>query len=782
MKKLFPLFLLIVFSCNPEPPDSDGDGIIDSEDQCPELAGTASYQGCPAYTLTVNTNPSDGGSVSPSSGQHKHGSIISLSANPSSEYVFENWSGDVNGNLNPLNITMLSNKSVIANFSKKKYPLSIEINGEGTVEEKEIKTGAATDYESGTIVELTAVPKDNWIFSDFQGDLESNNNPEKITVDGPKTVEVNFKELFNVEVNVSDDGKFGSYEIKLISGYFDSNSKKYSDGSVIKLISMPNQNSTFCGWGADIDSQESEVTITVKSNLTINLCMIEKPKVTLNFKIFGEGSISDGNFNSRDDISVDYYVGQDIEIVVTADKDWKFLKWMNSEEDLVDKYDDIKFNFDEPKNIKIEIYFAPSYYTESKVRFDESNYSNKYNLDNLSPTLLGATVKFYVKSDDVELFIAAGTSPFETTKLPPTISFKKENQKWIFDKIHEDALSMQSRNMKIISDSEFMFADSGEHGSGPWRGNMFYAKHNNGEIEWIKVNSESDKMFFHGVTAGDLNGDGLIDFGGVPNDPEYKIFIQEASNNFVNRKDLIDLNNNPPFTIDFTDLDGDGIDEIITADYGGKYYDENDNSKINSISVYKYNPSSEEFLKIFESNQPTVLANYGMGGTSIICEDFNNDGVIDISVAREAGDEEPGIPQSNSIEVWLGNGDLSFELSFTKVWNHSNLQFREFVVLDANNDGYNDIVLRTNTGSLFRNDNEVFLNESILINDGFGSFSPYSLKTLSYKHLWQPAMINPYLKNGKLGIISASNYYYNDWQKEGFYETYIIDLLIDLNN
>lgn len=29
MKKLFPVLLLILFSCNPEPPDSDKDGIID---------------------------------------------------------------------------------------------------------------------------------------------------------------------------------------------------------------------------------------------------------------------------------------------------------------------------------------------------------------------------------------------------------------------------------------------------------------------------------------------------------------------------------------------------------------------------------------------------------------------------------------------------------------------------------------------------------------------------------------------------------------------------------
>ncbi len=31
----------------PPPPDSDGDGIIDADDDCPEVAGTAAYNGCP---------------------------------------------------------------------------------------------------------------------------------------------------------------------------------------------------------------------------------------------------------------------------------------------------------------------------------------------------------------------------------------------------------------------------------------------------------------------------------------------------------------------------------------------------------------------------------------------------------------------------------------------------------------------------------------------------------------------------------------------------------------
>ena len=190
------LILLLLFipliSCKKEPPDSDGDGIIDTEDQCPELAGTSSFDGCPAYTLTVNTNPTGSGSVSTPSGQHKHGTTVFLNAIPSSNYVFDSWSGDATGTLANTSVSMLGNKTVTANFVKKKYKLNLEIEGEGTIEQEVILAGSATDYNSGTILKLTAKPADEWWFEEWTGDINSTDNPIQITIDGPKTIKAKF--------------------------------------------------------------------------------------------------------------------------------------------------------------------------------------------------------------------------------------------------------------------------------------------------------------------------------------------------------------------------------------------------------------------------------------------------------------------------------------------------------------------------------------------------------------------------------------------------------------
>ena len=105
---------------------------------------------------------------------------------------------------NPKEITIDKAKTVTAVFVKKQYPLTIEIEGEGTVNEEVIKQGLATDYNSGTIVELIAVPTGDWEFVEWSGDITSTENPVQITIDGPKTVKVRFMRYFNYKVPSHD--------------------------------------------------------------------------------------------------------------------------------------------------------------------------------------------------------------------------------------------------------------------------------------------------------------------------------------------------------------------------------------------------------------------------------------------------------------------------------------------------------------------------------------------------------------------------------------------------
>jgi len=147
------------------------------------------------YTLTATANPAEGGSVSQSSQQYDSGDVATVTATASAEYVFQSWSGSASGSSPSTTVTMDSDKAVVANFVKKKYALTVNTEGEGSVTEKVIKAGAATDYNSGTVVELTAVPEGEWLFVEWKGDLTGSENPKEITIDKAKTVTAVFVEI-----------------------------------------------------------------------------------------------------------------------------------------------------------------------------------------------------------------------------------------------------------------------------------------------------------------------------------------------------------------------------------------------------------------------------------------------------------------------------------------------------------------------------------------------------------------------------------------------------------
>mgnify|MGYP001474308324 FL=1 len=145
------------------------------------------------YTLTTTVSPADSGTINPNGGTVDEGQQISVTAAPAAEYVFDKWTGAASGSDKTVSVTMDSDKSVTANFVKKKYALTTSVEGEGTIAEKVIKTGA-TDYNSGTIVELTATAKAGWGFKEWSGDLTGTENPKEITIDKAKTVKAVFEE------------------------------------------------------------------------------------------------------------------------------------------------------------------------------------------------------------------------------------------------------------------------------------------------------------------------------------------------------------------------------------------------------------------------------------------------------------------------------------------------------------------------------------------------------------------------------------------------------------
>ena len=143
------------------------------------------------YTLTVSAG--DGGSVSSTGGTYSSGESVSITATANSEYVFSGWS---NGSTeNPLSVTMNSNQTISASFVKVTYTLSTSTEGEGSITETLVSSGRSTDYNSGSVVRLTAVPSNGWEFTGWTGDYVGVENPIDIDVTQAKSYNAVFEAL-----------------------------------------------------------------------------------------------------------------------------------------------------------------------------------------------------------------------------------------------------------------------------------------------------------------------------------------------------------------------------------------------------------------------------------------------------------------------------------------------------------------------------------------------------------------------------------------------------------
>ena len=145
------------------------------------------------YTLSVTAG--EGGTVSTTGGEYESGQTVSVTATPEGEYLFKDWS---DGNTNATRtITVSSNSTLTANFEKKKYPLTVNIEGEGEVLEEIVNAGRTTDYDSGTTVKLTAVPSEGWEFVGWTGAIASAELEIQILVSEAKTISATFSLITN---------------------------------------------------------------------------------------------------------------------------------------------------------------------------------------------------------------------------------------------------------------------------------------------------------------------------------------------------------------------------------------------------------------------------------------------------------------------------------------------------------------------------------------------------------------------------------------------------------
>lgn len=542
------------------------------------------------------------------------------------------------------------------------------------------------------------------------------------------------------------------------------------EGTSITFTATPSQGYLFSEWQGDLSGPTNPASLTLSKNVSVT-GVFEKRSYPLTITIVGEGTVKEEVIQSK----TDYEHGTTVRLTAQPDTEWHiFSGWSG---DITNTESTITLKVTSPIQITAKFSETSIIVNENLTRVEVPTTTH---IEHIQGTFYNVSGPFWYKSDgefymfypgnpNLSIFNPRPTSKSEV-QAPPGLVLKRSDDKWEFHHIDEEITTWGARNFEVRGKYVVM-GDGNEIGldARDWQGHTYFGEiKQQGEIEWTRVTEEDEIGYFHGSAIGDLNKDGLLDVGGVPGrwDPNYgysiQIFLQNTDGTFTNDPFFICRDVPPnycdvPFTLAFADVMGDDRDEVILADYGGG--DPFINDKLNRVWVYAYQDSSEKFELHFESDEPTAFYDVGMGATSIKVHDFDKDGIADISIAREDF-------TGNSFEIWKGNGDGTFEPHWsTPVWPENVMQFREFWVFDANNDGFLDILLRPfHFGNLYRNEprmwngynvgNGIILNHLIWLNNGDGTFSHYDKEDLIVEGILVDN-VHSYIDDGALRFVGT---------------------------
>ncbi len=292
----------------------------------------------PVFVLEVTPTPSEGGTVTPASGEFEEGEVVEVMAEPNDYYIFDSWQGDVSGNENPVEIVMDSDMIFTALFEKLEFPLEINIEGGGSVEQNVVET-KTTDYEHGTVVELTAIPDDGWRFLEWQGDLSGSDNPETITIDEAKSVTAVFElDEFSLEIDIMGEGEVHQEIVETAE------KTDYESGTTVELTAEPEFGWKFVEWQGDLQSDENPETILMDEDKSVT-AVFERDEFELNIEVEGNGSVS---HEVVDDPGKSFTFETVVELTAEADEGWQFARW---EGDLSGSDNPEQITIDDDKNV-----------------------------------------------------------------------------------------------------------------------------------------------------------------------------------------------------------------------------------------------------------------------------------------------------------------------------------------------------------------------------------------------------------------------------------------------
>ena len=221
------------------------------------------------YSLTLNQNPTTGGSVT-GAGSYQAGQTVSITATPANNYTFSNWTGGTVADANSATttVTINENTTLTANFQQQlqgttyTFTVSATPTAGGTV----TRNPDQTRYNAGTEVTVTATPNEGYRFVRWAGASTSTDREVTFTLNSNLTLTAEFSPAYRLTltVNPAEGGTTFVNNTESTTGNWTVNA-----GAQVTVRAQAAQFYTFTGWSGSVTSANATLTVNMNSDLAL---------------------------------------------------------------------------------------------------------------------------------------------------------------------------------------------------------------------------------------------------------------------------------------------------------------------------------------------------------------------------------------------------------------------------------------------------------------------------------------------------------------------------------
>jgi hypothetical protein len=202
----------------------------------------------------VTVEATSGGSIAldPPGGAYASGTVVTVTAMPEPGFLFTSWSGDLSGDQNPASLVVDSDETIGAVFARP--TLEVIPGPNGTV-----SLGPPGGvYDAGTVVTLTAVPADGYLFGGWSGDLTGPDNPTTLVMDANWSVAASFTRAYALTLDPASGGRL----------VLDPPGGLYPTGATVRVTATPDPGYLFRGFRGDLSGSENPATVVMDADKT----------------------------------------------------------------------------------------------------------------------------------------------------------------------------------------------------------------------------------------------------------------------------------------------------------------------------------------------------------------------------------------------------------------------------------------------------------------------------------------------------------------------------------